>query len=388
MAEPVAVMAEPPLAGVRVLEAGSYVSAPFAGQMLADLGAEVIKVEAPPRGDAFRRFNRPSGPYNPMFANSNRGKGSVLVDAKDPAGREALLEFAARSDVWLSNWRPGVAARLGLGDDVLESRNARLIRVYVSGYGEEGPRAQAPVFDTIMQATTGLTHALSKGDEPTVLAGYPIDKLTASMAAQAVLAALYARERHGRGERIDLSMLAAGAYVNFVELFSNRTFLDGEPAESRNLHATGLRPLPTKDGWITVAPVSGAAVRAMCEVAGHPEWGEELRAMSDQSRVAQALFERLDTVLPSRTADEWLRALAERDVPAARCLTIDEHLADPQVQVQEIYRTEQWEGVGAVRTVRYPALFGGRRLGTAGPAPAAGRDTLRYLGPGANKDGG
>jgi CoA:oxalate CoA-transferase len=368
-------MGAPPLEGIRVLEAASYVSGPYAGQMLADLGAEVVKVEAPPHGDAFRRFGRPNGPYSPVFANCNRGKRSVVADLKDPSDRDALLGLIARSDVWMSNWRPGVADRLGLGDDVLARHNPRLIRLYVSGYGEHGPRADSPVFDTIIQATSGLTHALSSDQTPRVLSGFPLDKTTAAMATQAVLAALYARERRGEGERIDLSMLATASYLNFVELFANRTFVDHPPTESRNLQAIGLRPLPARDGWLTLAPVSGVAIRNLCEVVGHPEWSEEMRALGDQTEVGAALMARLEPVLLSRTVEEWLAAFAARDVPAARCLTMDEHLSDPQVEQQDLYRIEQWEGVGGVRTVRYPAVFASTgRLAATGAAPTAGQD--------------
>jgi crotonobetainyl-CoA:carnitine CoA-transferase CaiB-like acyl-CoA transferase len=367
-----------PLDGIRVLEAASFVSGPYVGQMLADLGAEVVKVEAPPRGDPFRRFNRPAEIYSPIFANSNRGKGSIMLDLKEEDQRARLLDLVSECDVWVTNWRPGVADRLGLGDDVLAGRNPRLIRLYVSGYGERGPRADAPVFDTIVQATSGLTDALAPGDgSPQVLAGFPIDKVTAALAAQSVLAALFARERSGQGERIDVSMLAAAAYVNFVELFANRTFLDGAGAQARNLQATGLRALRAKDGWLTIAPVSGAAIRAICELVDHPEWADELRLLSDQTRVAGELFGRLEPELPSRTVDEWVELFGSRDVPAARCLTMDEHLADEQVEIEDIYRIEDWAGVGRVRTVRYPARFGSvGRLGAPGPAPLAGAGSV------------
>jgi crotonobetainyl-CoA:carnitine CoA-transferase CaiB-like acyl-CoA transferase len=362
-----------PLDGIRVLEAASFVSGPYVGQMLADLGAEVVKVEAPPLGDPFRRFNRPAGAYSPIFANCNRGKRSIMLDLKDEGQRARLLDLLADADVWVTNWRPGVADRLGLGDDVLADRNPRLIRLYVSGYGERGPRADAPVFDTIVQATSGLTDAAAQGDTPNVWAGFPIDKLTAALAAQSVLAALFARERGGQGERIDVSMLATAAYVNFVELFANRTFVDASPAEARNLQATGLRALRAKDGWLTIAPVSGAAIRAMCELADHPDWADELRGLSDQTTVAAELFRRLEPELPSRTVDEWVELFGSRDIPAARCLSMDEHLTDEQVQIEEIYRIEDWEGVGRVRTVRYPARFASTgRLGASGPAPGAG----------------
>lgn len=371
-------MSTPPLAGVRVIEAASFVSGPYAGQMLADLGAEVIKVEAPPKGDPFRRFSRPSSAYSPMFANSNRGKRSVLADLKDPVQRDSVLELIDSSDVWVTNWRPGVPERLGLSDETLAERNPRLIRLYLSGYGTEGPRADAPVFDTIIQATSGLTDALARGDQPSLLPGFPVDKTTAALAVQSVTAALFARERTGRGERIDLSMLAAAAYFNFLELFANRTFVDSQPDEARNLQAIGLRPLAAKDGWLTVAPVSGVAIKNLCEAVGHPEWARELRALEDQSQVATDLFARLDTVFPTRTVAELLDLLGSCDIPAARCLSMDEHLADAQTEVLDLYTIEEWDGVGRVRTVRYPATFSGRPISASGPTPLAGQDNARY----------
>lgn len=369
-----------PLDGVRVLEAGSYVSAPFAGQMLGDLGAEVVKVESPPDGDPFRHFGRPPTPISPVFANCNRGKRSVAPDLRRASARTALLGLVASSDVWLCNWRPGVADRLGLGDDVLAEANPRLIRVYVTGYGPDGPLASSPVFDTIVQATSGVTHALARGDRPQMLPGFQVDKMTATMVTQACLAALYARERHGRGERVEISMLAAAAYQNFVELFANRTFLDGEAEDPRNQHATGLRPLPTADGWIVLAPVSGSAIRRACAVAGHPEWAAEIRSAPTPADLTSALFDRLETVLPAAPSDEWLARFAAEDVPAARCLTMDEHLAHPQVEAQQLYRAEDWPGIGPVRAVRYPAVFGSwGPLGATGPPPEAGVDDARLL---------
>lgn len=373
-------MGAPPLDGVRVIEAASFVSGPFAGQMLADLGAEVIKVEAPPKGDTFRRFSRPATAYSPMFANCNRGKRSVLADLKDPGERDAVLDLIASSDVWITNWRPGVPERLGLSDETLVGRNPRLIRLYLSGYGSEGPRAEAPVFDTIIQATSGLTHALARGDQPALLPGFPVDKITAALAVQSVTAALYAREQTGQGDRIDMSMLAAAAYFNFVELFANRTFVDHQPAEPRNLQAIGLRPLAAKDGWLTVSPVSGTAIKKLCDAVGHAEWAVELQALEDQSQVASVLFAHLDTVFPSRTTDDLLDLLSGCDIPAARCLSMDEHLADGQTEILDLYRIEHWDGIGSVRTVRYPATFaGGGRLSATGPTPPPGSDNPTYL---------
>jgi crotonobetainyl-CoA:carnitine CoA-transferase CaiB-like acyl-CoA transferase len=159
------------LSGVRVVEIGNYVSVPFATMMLADLGTEVIKVE-PPKGDPFRRFGRPRGPMAAVFVNANRGKKSIVLDLKDTADRDRLLTLLGRADVMFSNWRPGVAQRLGLGDDVLEARNPRLIRVYVSGYGPTGPDREKPSYDSVVQARSGLAWAQGDDHAPRLATGY------------------------------------------------------------------------------------------------------------------------------------------------------------------------------------------------------------------------
>jgi CoA:oxalate CoA-transferase len=368
-----------PLAGVRVVDGSSFVSGPFAGQMLADLGAEVIKVE-PPRGDPFRRFGRPTTPISALFGSCNHGKRSVSLDLKAPDGRAALLELLAVSDVWLSNWRPDVAARLQIGDDVLAATNDQLIRIYITGYGPTGPLAMAPAYDTIVQAHSGMTDALSTDGTPVISPGYPVDKLTATMATQAVLAALFARERSHIGDRIDLSMLDAASYNNFSDLFVNRAFVDRQPVSARNPHATALRPLPAADGWVVVAPVSGANIKSTCELAGHPEWVPEILGQTDETGVSHALFSRLEEVFPSHPVQHWLDLLAAHDVPAARCLTMDEHLSDPQVLHADTYLVEEWDGIGRVRTAGYPAVFG--RYGrprSSGPAPRLGEDSITDL---------
>ena len=358
------------------MEVASFVSGPYAGQMLADLGAEVIKVE-PPRGDPFRRFGRPTTPVSSVFANCNRGKRSVSLDLKQPDGHAAVLELVAKSDVWLCNWRPDVAPRLGLGDDVLAEVNDQLIRVYVTGYGPTGPLATAPAYDTVVQAHSGMSDAMASGDKPMIVPGYPIDKLTATMATQAVLAALFARERTHIGDRIDLSMLDTAAYSNFTDLYANRTFVDRQPAAARFGHATAVRPLRASDGWLVLAPVSGADIRATCEAAGHPEWFDEILTATDESSLARAMFDRLDGALEGRPVQHWLDALAERDVPAARCLSMDEHLVDPQIVQRGTYPLDEWDGIGRVRTVRYPAVFGryGALQATA-PPPGLGDDKV------------
>ena len=157
-----------PLAGVKVVETAIYMAGPYAGMMLADLGADVVKIESA-KGDPFRKYGRPKTPFSAVFANCNRSKRSVVLDLKDPAGRDALLELLADSDVFLANWRAGVAESLGLSDDVLAAANPRLVRCFVTGYGPDGPLAAEPAFDTVLQGRSALTDAITPpGHDPTL----------------------------------------------------------------------------------------------------------------------------------------------------------------------------------------------------------------------------
>jgi crotonobetainyl-CoA:carnitine CoA-transferase CaiB-like acyl-CoA transferase len=347
--------------------------------MLADLGATVTKVE-PPKGDPFRRFGRPDTYVSAFFANCNHGKRSVVLDLKTPDGVSRLLSLAAGSDILVCNWRPDVADRLGIGDAALVQANHRLIRIYISGYGPTGPRADAPAFDTVLQAQSGMTEAVSTSDTPALLPGYPIDKLTAVMAAQAALAALVTREREGHGERVDVAMLDVAAYLNFVDLFPGRVFVDRAPADARNRQSSAVRPLQASDGWLLVAPVSAEHIRRVCRAAAHPEWADEVLAVRDQVAMVNALFDRLQSAVRTAPVRVWLERFGDEDLPVAPCLTMDEHLADDQVAHNQIYAVDDWPEVGAVRTTRYPARFSSTGPVPSGsPAPHLGADTDEVL---------
>jgi formyl-CoA transferase len=368
-----------PLAGIRVLELATYLSGPFATMMLADLGADVVKVE-PPRGDPFRRFGRPETYVSSLFANCNRAKRSVVLDLKAPDSVAHLLALAGGSDILICNWRPEVADRLGIGDEALVGANDQLIRIYISGYGPTGPLSDAPAFDGVLQALSGMTEALSVSDQPTMLPGYPVDKLTAVMAVQAALAALITRARDGHGDRVDLPMLDTAAYLNFVDLVTGRTFVDHQPTEARNRQSSAVRPIAAGEGWLLVAPASADQVRRACQAVDHPEWSAELLAMADSVAMVTALCDRLETATRSAPLEHWLDRFRGHDVPVARCLGIDEHLVDVQVAHNQIYSVAEWPGVGAVRTVRYPARFAScGPLPTGAPTPRLGADTEAVL---------
>jgi formyl-CoA transferase len=348
-----------PLDGVRIVELASFIAAPLAGAMLADLGAEVIKVE-PPRGDPMRRLGRHPSGTSPMWINSNRGKHGRVMDLKDSAAQAELHELLATADLMLCNWRQPVAERLGLRDDDLAQRHPRLIRLWVSGFGSDGPLADSPVFDTIIQARLGLTEANGDGETPGLESSFSVDKMSAMLVCQAALAALFARERHGAADRVDVAMFDAAAYANFADVMVNRTLVRHEPPSARNLHPGAVRPLPTADGWIVVVPVTADQVRRTLEAVGRADLIDTVMAPTDGVELTRTLFRELESILRSRPTADWLEALARHDVPAAPCLTIDQHLQDAQTVNNELYDVREWpewHDVGPMRHVRHPALF-------------------------------
>ena len=360
-----------PLSGVRVLETASYATGPFAGMMLADLGADVVKVEPPPRGDPFRSFGLRHQGTSAFWWNLNRNKRSILLDLKSPADRARFLKLAGAADVLIENWRPGVAAGLGIDDDVLLALNPRLVRVSITGFGTSGPLAAAPAFDALLQAQSGLAAAQSRDERPELVQTALIDKSTGVFAVQAVLAALLERARSGRGGRIDIAMLDVTAYFNFPDLLQDRTFVDSDQR---------LRPrrrsdvLSTADGYVVVMPVSGRHLSNVVVAVDRPDWTEELRAIKDPVELVDRLFDLLEQVTVQRTTAELLEAFRARDVPAAEVLSIDAHLVDAQVGENDLYSTIVDPVVGRVRSIRYPARFAALEPVLAGRAPSPGAD--------------
>jgi crotonobetainyl-CoA:carnitine CoA-transferase CaiB-like acyl-CoA transferase len=364
-----------PLAGVKVVETAIYMAGPYAGMMLADLGADVIKVETE-KGDPFRRFGRPATSFSAVFANCNRSKRSVVLDLKSAAGHDALLELLATSDVFLANWRAGVAESLGLSDDVLRATNPRLVRCFVTGFGPDGPLSAEPAFDTVLQGRSGLADAITRpGDDLKLIPGYPVDKIVAMMAAQAILACLFERERTGVGDRVEVPMLDVAAYHNFADLFTNRVFVDHQPDVAQYLQAFAIRPVRALDGWVVCAPVTGPQIAATFRAVGHPEWTDHVLGQPNDTLVT-VMFDTIEQATRELTMDEAVSRFREHDVPAAPCVTMDDHLVDPQVEHADIYHVDQWPGFGRVRTVRYPATFGTwGHVAAEGVAPALGEHT-------------
>lgn len=342
-----------PLSGMTVIDVSSYLSGPFTGVMLADLGADVIKVEAP-AGDPFRRIGRRAAGVSVQFLNTNRNKRGIMLDLKDPADLEILRKLLARADVLLQNWRPGVASRLGLDDDALEALNPRLVHCSITAFGQSGPWAQRGAFDTTLQGLSGIAWQHSRDGRPQLLRTYVVDKTASSLAAQAVLAALLERERTGVGRRVEVNMLDAISYFDFPDMFDGRTVLADESAIDPEDFGGQHTMVATADGWITVVPSTGSQVERACRAAGHPEWVAELKAIDDVSRLAPELRSRLESATSTGSTDQWLKIFDEADVPAAPVYDLDAHLANEQSRHNGAYGELDHPRVGPCRYPRYP----------------------------------
>ncbi|MGF6732111.1 crotonobetainyl-CoA:carnitine CoA-transferase CaiB-like acyl-CoA transferase [Paraburkholderia youngii] len=363
-----------PLAGVKVVEACSYISGPFCAQMLSDLGAEVIKVE-PPTGDPYRNFGHGWKGVGTVWTNSNRGKRSVTLDlkaAEDLARFKTLLRDA---DLYIENWRPHVSASLGLSFEAVSALNPRIVQLSITGYGADGDLAAEPAFDALIQGRTGLLSYEAAGGRPRATNTFVADKVAAIFAAQMALSGLIARDRAQKAIHLETSMLDMLSYYNFPDMFHNRAFVDDRSSET-------LAPQPvlaTSDGYLVISPVSGKQLSRTLEAVGHPEWKDELKKITSKRDMTHAFFERIAAPLKEKTTAHWLARFRELDVPAGPVNAPDAHLNDPQVRHNQLY-SELETPAGAVRAIRYPARFNGHLLKPRQAAPALGEGNAELFG--------
>jgi CoA:oxalate CoA-transferase len=357
------------LAGVKVLDLSTYVSGPFAAMMLADLGADVIKVE-PPGGDPNRRVGRRSGGTSVLFAATNHAKRSIVLDLKDPADATVLRGLIRWADALIDNWRPGVAERLGLDDDTLAGLNDRLVHLNITGWGTTGPWSDRPAFDTLLQAFSGIAWSESRDGDPSLVRFYVADKVAATYAVQGILAGLLHVARTGRGERIAMNMVDAMAYFNFPDLFSSRVMVDDEIVIDPGAAAVTKALMRASDGYLVVSPTSGRQIRSMCEALGHPDWVEQLKAITTFDDLAARIQALVESVTPSQPVAHWVEFFGAADVPVAPVLDLDGHLAHPQVVANRTYAEAGHPGFGDHRVTRFPARTpSDDRSGPAGTFP-------------------
>ncbi|MEV0583274.1 CoA transferase [Nonomuraea sp. NPDC050310] len=317
-----------PLGGLRVVEAGQYISAPYAGKLLADLGAEVVKVE-PPGGDPMRRWQG-SGSMSPQFAAYNRRKRLVTLDLKDPAGLAELLELVAGADVLIENFRPGVADRLGFGWALLKEREPQLVYCSITGFGPSGPYARRPAYDTIISAVGGLYGHLVDLADPRPIGPAFSDLLSGMSATQGILAALHARTASGRGQRVEVSML--GAVTDFLtEAIGTYLATGSVPAPGTRAARAQAFGVVGSDGLPFVVHLSvpekfWTALLGVLELAEEPRFASrELR-----HRHYAELEEALRAEFAKRPRDEWFERLAAADIPHGPLNTVADLVQDPQ----------------------------------------------------------
>lgn len=369
-----------PLSGVRVVDLTTVISGPVCTMLLADQGADVVKVE-PPGGDIARR-TAGNGEFTAMFVSSNRGKRSIALDLKQPAAVEAVKRLIAVADVLVQNFRPGTLDRLGLGEPAMRALNPRLIYVSISGVGESGPYSGKRVYDPIVQSLSGIAdvQADRQTGRPQMVRFIVADKTTAVHAAQAVCAALFARERTGQGQHIRLSMLDTMVAFIWPESMTQYTVV-GQDGAGVNPTARPDLVFKTLDGYIAVGSVSNDEWKGLCGVLGKPDWIDDPRFRTPALRGANAA-ERLTLVgeiLATGRSADWLEKLDAADVPCAPILARSEVIDDPQVRHNALIETFEQPGLGRVRQPRPAARFEGTPAAIGGPAPRIGEHTRGIL---------
>ncbi len=315
-------------AGLRVLDLGQGVAAPYCAMLLAMHGAEVVKLE-PPAGDWSRGLGTRYGDHTAMSAHYNRGKRSLALDLKAPAAREIASSLAAGADVVIEGFRPGVAARLGLGYDELRARNPRLLYVSVSGFGQEGPYAALPCTDSVAQAFSGLMSVnLGNDGTPHRVGAIIIDTLTGLYAAQALAVALYARERRGEGKRIEVSLAECAAAILGHKLAEH--VLEGGAPRQLNTPTGAYR---TSDGWIMVALVREEQFVRLVAALGRPDLAADPRFADFATRAVHSsvLSDTVGRIIATDTTVGWLERLRAADILADRVNGFDGWLADPHI---------------------------------------------------------
>lgn len=370
------------LAGIKVVEAASYVTGPFASQLLADMGAEVVKIEEPKHGDPFRGWGDRN--YAATFCSLNRNKKSITLDLRADEGRAIALRIASSADVLIQNFRPGVMEKRGLGYDDIKTVNPKIVYCSISGFGSKGPYRDMPGYDTVGQARSGLLSLLTDPGKPQGMGISFSDHLTGMYACYGVLSALMNRMLTGEGQHVETSLLRAS--VSFVGENAARYFETGHvPRRKHRTTTAGVFAFEDRDGLPFVLHMSSPDKfwRNMFEVVGKPEWAEDLRFNNRKGRIENydALVEQLTPIFHRGHREDWLRRLAEKDVPAAPINTLDEVFADPQVQTYSFPVEVEHPKMGKMKLIGNAVEMSRTPPRIDRPPPMLGENTEEILAP-------
>ena len=353
--------------------------------MLADLGARVIKVEHPGKGDDTRHWGPPFvGTESAYFLSVNRNKESVSLDFKHPQGRDVLDRLIARADVLVENFKPGTMDRAGFGWETLHARHPRLVYASISGYGQTGPRSNEPGYDAVIQAEGGLMSVTGAGDGPAYRLGVAISDIVAGMfASQGITAALFARERTGHGQRVDIGMLDTTAALLTYQ--AGNYFATGQiPARLGNRHPTiaPYETLKTADGEIVVAVGNDSLWKRFCPAIDRPDLADDPRFRTNRDRLTnyEVMKPELDLALAARTRAEWTERFRAAGVPCGAVRDVGEVLADPQIAARDMVATLAHPTAGATRVIGTPIKLSDTPGSVRTPPPTLGQHTDAVLG--------
>lgn len=369
------------LSDVTVVECATFVTGPYAAALLADLGARVIKIESPPEGDPYRYF-APDPVYSFNFAHLNRNKESLVLDLKSVKGREIGLELVRRADVFIENFRPGTADRLGLGYGALSRVNPQLVYCSISAFGQSGPYVDKPGFDTLGQAMSGLLSLLSDADDPKVMGMALSDYVTGLSAGYGILGALLARAKTGKGCRVETSLLQATlSFIGETAAGFLRTGnVPNRIARVKNAHAFAF---VCKDGRPLVihCSVPEKFWQALLKACGRSDLAADERFANREARRQnyRALEQALAPTFRAKTRDQWIECLHGADVPSAPLYDIAEALADPQVKHLDLVEDMAHPKAGNLRLVRGPVRFENLPKGRSSPPPLLGEHSRKIL---------
>ena len=372
------------LDGIRVLDLSRVIAGPYCAMMLADLGADVVKVERPGRGDDMRYLGNGKDGMSLGFATINRNKRAIAVDLQHPEGLKIVVELARRADVILENFVPGVAERLGLGYQALSAANPAVVYASVSGYGQDGPYARRPGYNTIAMGMSGLMALTGQpGDPPTRPGGSISDVAASYIAFGAVCAALVQRFRTGRGEHVDVSLLASS--VALLPDPSAHYFSSGvvpKRVGNRNPNVTPAEAFKASDGFINVVILNPEQYEKLCRALGDEGLISEPRFATNEARVANhpAFKARIEAAMAKRTVNEWVERLVGVGIAAGPIYEFDQVFEDAQVRHMGMVRDVDQPGLGSVRMLGFPFAVGGSRPPVRRPAPRLGEHTREVLG--------
>jgi len=371
-----------PLSSIRVLDLTTVISGPLTTMMLADQGADVIKIETPNGGDFGRHVATRRNGFSASFVNNNRNKRSVVLDLKSEEGIAVLKVMAANADVFIQNFRPGVVTRLGIGPDVLRAINPRLIYVSIAGFGFEGPLVHKPVYDPLVQATSALTtvQAGSDDERPRLVRTILPDKLTGYQTAQAVTAALFARERSGEGQEVSVSMLDAVIGFLWSSDMNGHTFV-GDELEREEAQSYIDLIYKVADGYVTIALMQDKHWRDFANAVGRADLLDDPRFQTAELREhnRDARLQAIQDAVAHFTVDDVIDRMERADVPHARVLTRTEMRQHPQVAANGTLIEYEHPVAGRLRQARHAAVFSKTPTSVRRGAPSLGEHTQEIL---------